>query len=71
MLGRPLRDEEMKVLRSGLEDLLAYYRAHPGDAKKLLAVGEAKNDPNLDPATLAAWTMAVNELMNLDEVLNK
>ena len=23
------------------------------------------------PATLAAWTMLANELMNLDEVLNK
>ena len=25
----------------------------------------------LDPATLAAWTMLINELMNLDEFLNK
>jgi len=24
-----------------------------------------------DVSTLAAWTMLVNELMNLDEVLNK
>ena len=28
-------------------------------------------DPKLDPATLAAWTMLANQLMNLDEVLNK
>ena len=27
--------------------------------------------PTLDPATLAAWTMLANALMNLDEVLNK
>ena len=34
-------------------------------------MGESKADPALDPATLAAWTMLANELMNLDEVLNK
>ena len=38
---------------------------------KLIAVGESKADPALDPATLAAWTMTANEVMNLDEVLNK
>jgi hypothetical protein len=34
-------------------------------------VGESKPDATLEPATLAAWTMMVNELLNLDEVLNK
>ena len=28
-------------------------------------------DPALDPAALAGWTMLVNEVLNLDEVLNK
>ena len=40
-------------------------------AKKLIAVGESKADPTLDPSELAAWTMLANQLMNLDEVLNK
>ena len=44
---------------------------HPADAKQLIAVGESKPDPALDVSTLAAWTMLANELMNLDEVLNK
>ena len=48
--------------------LIAYYQSHPDDAAKLLAVGESKADPALDPPTLAAWTMLANELMNLDEV---
>ena len=43
----------------------------PTEAAKLLAVGESKPDPALDPPTLAAWTMLANELMNLDEFLNK
>ena len=46
-------------------------RRTPTTRKKLLAVGESKADATLDAATLAAWTMLANELMNLDEVLNK
>ena len=37
----------------------------------LIAVGETKPDPKLDPTALASWTMVCNEMMNLDEVLNK
>ncbi len=71
LLCRPLRAEEVKVVRASLNDLLAHYKAHTEDAKKLLAVGEAKVDASLDAGTLAAWTMLANEMMNLDEVLNK
>jgi hypothetical protein len=71
VLCRPLRAEETQVVRSSLDDLLAYYKAHADEAKKLIAVGASKADPAVDPAMLAAWTMTANELMNLDEVLNK
>ena len=54
-----------------LADLLSNYRAHPEDARALIAFGESKADPTLDAPTLAAWTMLSNELMNLDEALNK
>jgi hypothetical protein len=71
LLARPFRPEEVKVVQGSLDGLLAYYRVHTDDARKLIAVGESKADPKLDPPTLAAWTMLVNELLNLDEVLNK
>jgi hypothetical protein len=71
LLARPFRDEEARVAEDSLGGLLAYYREHPKGAAELLAVGESKPDPALDPSTLAAWTMLANELMNLDEVLNK
>jgi hypothetical protein len=71
LLARPLKAEETKVVQGTLDDLLAWYKAHPADAKKLLAVGASKADPAADPAELAAWTMLANEMMNLDEVLNK
>jgi hypothetical protein len=71
LLARPFRAAELKVVQGTLDDLLAHYKDHPEEAKKLIAVGESKADPALEAATLAAWTMVVNELMNLDEVLNK
>jgi hypothetical protein len=71
LLARSFHPEELRVVRSSLDELLTYYRGHPDEARQLIAVGESKADPELKPTTLAAWTMAVNELMNLDEVLNK
>ena len=43
----------------------------PKMRKQLLTVGDMPADANLPPTRLAAWTMLTNELMNLDEVLNK
>ena len=71
LLARSLRPEEAPAVEATLADLLAYYQAHAEDAKQLLTVGESAADAKLDPATHAAWTMLANELMNLDEVLNK
>jgi hypothetical protein len=71
LLARSLRQEEVGVLRDELDDLLAYYRGHEADARKLIEVGESRADASLDVPTLAGWTMLVNQMMNLDEVLNK
>lgn len=71
LLARPLRTDERKVIESSLDGLLNHYQASPRDAADLLAVGESKPDPKLDAPTLAAYTMVANELMNLDETLNK
>jgi hypothetical protein len=71
LLARPLRDVETKVVAASLSDLNAYYQAHPADARQLISVGDSKPDPALDAPTLAAWTMLANEMLNLDEVLNK
>jgi hypothetical protein len=71
LLARPFGEEESAVVGSALDDLLGHYASHPDDARELISVGESKADPSLDPATLAAWTMLANQLMNLDEALNK
>ncbi len=71
LIARPVRPEEKAVILASLKDLSDFYKANVEDAKKLIEVGETKTDPALDPSTLAAWTMLCNELMNLDEALNK
>jgi hypothetical protein len=47
------------------------YRADVDEATRLLNVGDSEWDTTLPVAESAAWTMLVNQLMNLDEVLNK
>jgi hypothetical protein len=71
LLCRSLTTEEMPVVQSSLNEVSTYYAGHVDDAKQLIAVGESKADANLQPETLASWTMLTNQLMNLDEVLNK
>ena len=71
LLARTFQPDESKVVQASLNEMLGYYQAHPQDAKTLIAVGDSKPDPTLDVPTLAAWTMLANEMMNLDEVLNK
>jgi hypothetical protein len=71
LLARSLRPQERRIAGAVLKDLLAHYQAAPKDAEALITVGESKADTALDKPTLAAYAMVANELMNLDEVLNK
>ncbi|HXD85265.1 MAG TPA: DUF1553 domain-containing protein [Urbifossiella sp.] len=71
LLARPFAPDEVKIIEPIFAELYRHFQAKPDEAKKLIAFGESKADPKLDPATLAAYTMLVNQLMNLDEVLNK
>jgi hypothetical protein len=71
VLARPLAAKEREIVRASLAELTREYTAKPEEAKKLITVGESKPDPKLDPSQLAAWTMLCNQLLNLDEALNK
>lgn len=71
ILARSFRLEEQQILKASLSDLIQYYGLHEEDAGKLLSVGESKLDLTQNTPLLAAWTMLINEVMNLDEVLNK
>ncbi len=71
LLARPLRTGEQKVVGRSLANLVSFYAAHTKESKELITTGESKPDAALKPECLAAWTMLCNQLMNLDEVLNK
>lgn len=71
LASRPFEAKELEIINQSLKELLDFYKANPQDARQLIEVGESPADSSLNPETLAAWTMLANELMNLDEVLNK
>jgi hypothetical protein len=70
-MGRKPSERESGILRGVYEKQLAVYRKDSQAALKLLSVGESKRDEQLDPVELAAWTMAANVLLNLDETVTR
>lgn len=71
VVSRVLTEEEKAIVVASLNDLLKIYQAEPAKAKELMQVGEKPASTDLSEAEVAAWTMIVNEILNLDEVLNK
>ncbi|MSR32692.1 MAG: DUF1549 domain-containing protein [Gemmataceae bacterium] len=71
ILAREAKPDEALVLRSGLARAMKHYVANPGEAKKLLQVGETKANPGLDPVRHAAFTALALSVLNIDEALNK
>ena len=49
---------------------LAEFKNKPDAARKLIAIGESKNEAK-DPVELAAWMSVASAILNLDEVLTK
>jgi hypothetical protein len=59
------------VLQQSLNQMEKHYATDPTAAHDLVAVGEKPRDAEIPPPELAAWTMVVSEVLNLDEALNK
>jgi hypothetical protein len=70
-LARPFDLKERAIAKQSYREFLKHYDSQPADAKRLIRVGEYESDANVDPAELAALTMLANQVLNLDEVLNK
>jgi hypothetical protein len=71
LLARPLSRTEQVVASLSLGQLLEHYQRHQADARQLVRFGETPFPAGFTETRLAAWTMFVNQMMNLDEVLNK
>jgi hypothetical protein len=71
VLSRPLTSKELSIVKGTLKEMQSFYSAQPEAAKELLTVGESKPSDQIPAPQLAAMTMVANQLMNLDEALNK
>jgi hypothetical protein len=71
VLARKLDLKERAVVERSYKDFLKHYDSHPDDAKKLIQVGEYESSTAADPTVLASLTMVANQILNLDEALNK
>jgi len=69
--ARVPRPDELAVLVENLEAQRADFAADPEGATKAIAIGASKPDASLEPKELAAYTMAANLILNLDETLTK
>lgn len=70
VLARKLSATEKSLVLAGHSDLTGYYTKNPADATRLISVGASRADAKLNQINLAAWTMTINSIMNLDEALN-
>jgi hypothetical protein len=64
-------DSEIAELLAVVDDLKKVYANDPEAAAKLVSQGTAQTTTPEQAAELAAWTMAANLVLNLDEVLTK
>ena len=71
VLSRDFTPDEQVILIASLTNLTREYEGAPEEATKLTTTGATPPDAALPPVTLAAWTLIANQVLNLDEALNK
>ncbi len=63
--------QEVNLLRGLLTQQTENFSANRKAAEQLLKVGAAPYDAKIDASELAAWTMVVSTILNLDEVVTR
>jgi hypothetical protein len=71
VMARSLEPREMEIVNDSLQALSAHFQENPAAAADLIKVGESPSPAEIQSIELATYTMLANQLMNLDEVLNK
>ncbi|HBJ33310.1 MAG TPA: hypothetical protein DDZ51_00825 [Planctomycetaceae bacterium] len=71
VMARSLESREIEVVNDSLQALSKHFQENPAAATELIKVGESPAPAEVQVSELAAYTMLANQLMNLDEVLNK
>jgi hypothetical protein len=63
--------KELSILSDGFEQDLARFKKDPASAAKIVTVGSAPPDKQLDACELAAYTMVTSTIFNLDESVTR
>ena len=71
VLSRFPTEPELGILRTLLERQRGGFKADPGSARDLVAVGASPVGRGLDPVELAAWSLTLHTLFNLDEAITR
>lgn len=71
VLAREPRHDEQAVLMAALQRAEARYVADEAAAASLTNVGESNVDVDVSPAKLAAWTVVMSTILNLDEAVTR
>lgn len=71
LTGRKPTANEIKLIKSLLDDQKAAFQSQPGLAEQLLKQGERKADSSLNILDLASWTVAVQAVLNSDAAMWK
>ncbi len=71
VLARLPNELERSAIRDLLSDLRRNYEKDPRAAAALLRVGEQPVDESIPAAELAAWSVAVSAVLNLDEAVTR
>ena len=69
--SRAAKPAESTILRSLYNEQLAHYQAHPDEARGFLGTGASPEPKDLPTPHVAAATILVNAIMNLDEAVSK
>jgi hypothetical protein len=63
--------DEIATLTNLLHSQRTRFAAHRDEAVKIIAIGASKHGRELDPVELAAWTVTLHTLFNLDETITR
>ena len=69
--SRTAKPAETKILRTLYDEQLAHYQANPDQAAGFLGTGASPEAKDLPAPDVAAATILVNAIMNLDEAVSK
>jgi hypothetical protein len=67
--NRTPTERELSILKRLYQEQYDSFSSDPVSAKKLLEVGESKNDPTLDPIDLATGAVLAEALLNSDDAI--